>query len=75
MTTLECRDATISLGDDLIELSTECKFLSEQAPDVQPISNKLYYAMDAINRLDKTAEGYPGVNMDGSANTSHQKIK
>jgi hypothetical protein len=67
---IQWRDATITLGYYWIVLATEYKLLSENNQEVQPTLNELYYAMDAFNRLDMTAEGYLGGNLQAQANVS-----
>jgi hypothetical protein len=64
-TQLQWKDATITLGYYLIVLATEYKLLSDTGEDSDPTMNELYYALNAINRLDFTAEEYLS---DGNAN-------
>jgi hypothetical protein len=57
-TQLQWKDATITLGYYLIVLGTEFKLLQQQGQDVTACQNELYYALQAINRLDRHAENY-----------------
>ena len=65
-TQLQWKDATITLGYYLIVLATEFRLLNDQGQDVVACQNELYYALQAINRLDRHAESY----LSGSSNTS-----
>jgi hypothetical protein len=68
VTTLEWKDATISLGYFFIVLDTEFKLLSKSGQNVQSTLNELYYAMQAFNRIDMTAEGYLAGNPTAESN-------
>jgi hypothetical protein len=68
VTTLEWRDATISLGYYFIVLATEYKLLNDAGEDTDATLIELYYAMNALNRLDEFAEGY--LNQTGLTNSS-----
>ena len=65
---MQWRDATITLGYYWIVLATEYSLLNQNNENTQSTLNELYYAMQAFNRIDMTAEGYLGGNMDASAN-------
>lgn len=65
VTTLEWRDATISLGYYYIVLATEYKLLNDAGGDTKPTLIELYYALNALNRLDLHAENY--LEQDNSA--------
>jgi len=66
-------DAMIRHGYYLGLLATEYKLLKDDGQDVTGVLNELYYALNAINRLDKLAEveqgaiyGYsPGPQLNG----------
>ncbi len=58
VTTLEWRDATISLGYYFIVLATEYKLLNDAGQDTESTLIELYYALNALNRLDLKAETY-----------------
>ncbi len=68
VTTLEWRDATISLGYYFIVLATEYKLLNDAGEDTEATLIELYYAMNALNRLDEFAEGY--LNQTGLTNST-----
>lgn len=57
-TQLQWKDATITLGYYIIVLATEYKLLNNAGENTQSTLNELYYAIDAINRLDRSAEFY-----------------
>jgi hypothetical protein len=65
VTTLEWRDATISLGYYYIVLATEYKLLNDAGENTEPTLIELYYALNALNRLDLHAENY--LEQDNSA--------
>jgi hypothetical protein len=65
---MQWRDATVTLGYYWIVLATEYSLLNQNNENTQSTLNELYYAMQAFNRIDMTAEGYLGGNMDASAN-------
>jgi hypothetical protein len=64
VTTLEWRDATISLGYYFIVLATEYKLLNDAGENTESTLIELYYAINALNRLDYYAEFYLE-NIDG----------
>lgn len=68
VTTLEWRDATISLGYYFIVLSTEYSLLGTSGQDLSNTLIELYYALNALNRLDQFAEGY--LDQTGVLNSS-----
>jgi len=53
-------DGMAQQGDYLAVLATEYKLLHDAGLDVTGTLNELYYAINAIDRLDKTAENYFG---------------
>lgn len=48
----------IELGHYLAVLATEYRLLERDGADLTSIRNELYYAINAVNRLDKNAEPY-----------------
>ena len=61
-------DGCVHLGYYLATLATEYKLLSNAGEDVQPTLNELYYAINAVRRLDETAERYFQNNPTGPLN-------
>lgn len=55
---LHWRDATITLGYYYIVLATEYRLLKDSEKNTEPTLNELYYAINALNRLDYNAELY-----------------
>ncbi len=55
---LHWRDSNISLGYYFVVLATEYQLLSNAGEDTQQTLNELYYALNALNRLDVNAEFY-----------------
>lgn len=51
-------DAPEAIGNYLILLATEYKLLKLEGKDAKETLNEIYYALNAINRLDETAEYY-----------------
>lgn len=51
-------DATIYLGHYITVLATEYKLLNDASQPVESTLNELYFALAALNRLDKIAENY-----------------
>ncbi|PCJ67734.1 MAG: hypothetical protein COA58_00950 [Bacteroidetes bacterium] len=62
-------DATLNLGEYIAVLATEYKLLKDDNRDVTATANELYYALNAVQRLDLFAEEFfiPGStgNPDG----------
>ncbi len=54
----------IELGNYIAVLATEYKLLKWDGEDLTAIRNELYYAINAINRLDKNAEKYYDPDLD-----------
>ena len=59
-------DATLRLGWYMAVLATEYKLLNDQGLDTYQTRKELYYALEAINRLDLNAESY--FNLAGTSN-------
>jgi len=59
-------DATLRLGWYFAVLATEYKLLNDQGLDTYQTRKELYYALEAINRLDLNAESY--FNLAGTSN-------
>ena len=57
-TQLQWKDATITLGYYLVVLATENKLLDDASENTDATMSELYYALNAINRLDLNAEFY-----------------
>lgn len=55
---LEFGDAMVDQGLYISVLATEYKLLKEAGKDLTAIRNELYYAIEAVNRLDENAEYY-----------------
>ena len=55
---LNYSDETIHLGHYIGVLATEFKLLLSHGQDTKETKKKLWYALEAFNRLDKTAEGW-----------------
>lgn len=55
-------DATIRLGHYLTVLASEYRLLKNGNKDITGVKNELYYALNAINRLDLNAENNLGNN-------------
>ncbi|MEW6468677.1 MAG: T9SS type A sorting domain-containing protein [Bacteroidota bacterium] len=55
-------DAMSQDGEYLAVLATEYKLLKDAGGDLTGILNELYYAIEAINRLDRKAEPYLSFN-------------
>jgi hypothetical protein len=51
-------DNTIEHGYYLMVLATEYELLSRDGQDLTAVKNELYYALNAINRIDRRAEPY-----------------
>jgi hypothetical protein len=64
-------DASLRLGWYIAVLATEYKLLNVQGLDTYQTRKELYYALEAINRLDLNAESY--FNLAGT-NTPNQAI-
>jgi hypothetical protein len=65
-------DASLRLGWYIAVLATEYKLLNVQGLDTYQTRKELYYALEAINRLDLNAESY--FNLAGDTNTPNQAI-
>jgi hypothetical protein len=55
-------DAGVDLGYYIAMLSTEYALLKKDNADLTSVENELYYALEAINRLDRNAEDWFGGN-------------
>ena len=64
----EWGDAMAQQGDYITVLATEYKLLKDAGKDVNPTLNELYYAIEAVDRMDFFAEKYFNVNLNTSAN-------
>ncbi|HRH62620.1 MAG TPA: hypothetical protein PLI68_04760 [Bacteroidia bacterium] len=53
-------DATINLAYYIIVLALEYELLQKNSQDTWQTELELFYAIDAINRVDRNAEGYYG---------------
>jgi len=51
-------DAVLNLGEYIAMLATEYKLLNDANQDVTPTANELYYALNAVNRLDLFGEEF-----------------
>lgn len=51
-------DATIDVGYYLVLLATEYRLLAEHGQSTTSTENELYYALNAVNRVDLVAEEY-----------------
>ncbi|MBL0047041.1 MAG: T9SS type A sorting domain-containing protein [Bacteroidetes bacterium] len=61
-------DAMAQQGDYLAVLATEYKLLNDENKDCSGTLNELYYAINAVDRLDKTAEAYFNPSLLDDAN-------
>tara|TARA_B110000114_G_C14957994_1_gene343154 strand:- start:344 stop:838 length:495 start_codon:yes stop_codon:yes gene_type:complete len=62
-------DGVIDLGEYIAVLATEYKLLNDQNQDVTATANELYYALNAVDRLDLFWERYFNRSLStGSAN-------
>lgn len=53
-------DAMVLQGEYIGVLATQYRLLKDAGKDVLPTLNELYYSMEAINRIDRSAEQYFG---------------
>jgi hypothetical protein len=60
----EWGDATIDLGNYMAVLASEWKLLHNAGASTAEVEKELYYALNAVDRLDYLAETYYGLNGD-----------
>lgn len=67
---LDFADATIHLGHYIGVLATEYKLLVQNGKNTDNNIKELYYALEAFNRIDNTAEGWWRYYYMGAASNS-----